>query len=58
MPKPNKSKLAEKLNENLMNDPAFNYLGEAGADMIDKMKYLSKKELAKHKALKTTKNFE
>lgn len=40
----------------LAEDPVFKNLG-LNADLIDKMTYLSKKELAKHSAIKGKQNF-
>jgi len=46
-----------KIPAGLEDDPVFKKLGGGKADVIDKMSYLSKKELAKHKALVRKHNF-
>lgn len=42
----------------LENDPIFERLGGGNVDIIDKMRYLSKKELAKHRAIVTNQDFQ
>lgn len=55
--KKNSSAKKVKIPAGLEDDPVFQKLGGGKADLIDKMSYLSKKELAKNNALVNKHNF-